>query len=93
MVPSEESLQLAHVLGTCAAGFATDDLATCRIADSRLVAIGDLIAQQLVRRHGLSIASARKRSFFLDSKGLVCAARRAELQPHKLPFAHDRSGC
>lgn len=25
----------------------------------------------------------------MDSKGLVCAARKADLQPHKLPFAHD----
>eukprot|EP00775_Hariotina_reticulata_P008400 gene8400-8584_t len=53
-------------------------------------AIGDLIAQQLVRRHGFSLADALRRCYFMDSKGLVCGARRAELQPHKLPFAHDR---
>lgn len=32
---------------------------------------------------------ARKHCIFMDSKGLVCAARKAELQHHKLPFAHD----
>jgi malate dehydrogenase (oxaloacetate-decarboxylating)(NADP+) len=32
---------------------------------------------------------ARARCFFMDSKGLVCASRRAELAHHKLPFAHD----
>jgi malate dehydrogenase (oxaloacetate-decarboxylating)(NADP+) len=26
---------------------------------------------------------------FMDSKGLVCAARRDGLQHHKIPFAHD----
>ncbi|KAF6257196.1 cytosolic NADP malic enzyme [Scenedesmus sp. NREL 46B-D3] len=53
-------------------------------------AIGDLIAQQLVRRHGLSLQEARGRCHFIDSRGLVCAARLEELQHHKLPFAHDR---
>lgn len=53
-------------------------------------AIGELISQQLVRRHGLSLQQARGRCYYVDSKGLVCAARRQELQPHKLPFAHDR---
>lgn len=53
-------------------------------------AIGELISQQLVRRHGLSLEAARARCFYIDSKGLVCAARRQELQHHKLPFAHDR---
>lgn len=37
----------------------------------------------------MSPRDARARCLFLDSKGLVCAARRAELQHHKLPFAHD----
>ncbi len=33
--------------------------------------------------------AARRRCYFMDSKGLVCAARIKGLQPHKLPFAHD----
>jgi hypothetical protein len=53
-------------------------------------AIGELIAQQLVRRHGLTLQNARRRCYYMDSKGLVCAARLKELQHHKLPFAHDR---
>lgn len=31
---------------------------------------------------------ARQHCLFMDSKGLVCASR-TNLQPHKLPFAHD----
>jgi hypothetical protein len=38
----------------------------------------------------MSLQEARGRCFFIDSKGLVCAARSQELQHLKLPFAHDR---
>ncbi|KAK9837421.1 hypothetical protein WJX81_001177 [Elliptochloris bilobata] len=50
--------------------------------------IAELIAIALHRRHGLSLQQGRRRCFFMDSRGLVCASRR-DLQPHKLPFAHD----
>jgi hypothetical protein len=36
------------------------------------------------------VQEVRGRCFFIDSKGLVYAARLQELQHHKLPFAHDR---
>jgi malate dehydrogenase (oxaloacetate-decarboxylating)(NADP+) len=52
--------------------------------------IGELVAYALERRHGVPRAEGRRRCFFLDSKGLVCAARgAASLAPHKRPFAHD----
>lgn len=50
--------------------------------------IGELIAEFLQTRHGLSQQAAREHCFFLDSKGLVCASR-TDLQHHKKPFAHD----
>jgi len=49
--------------------------------------IGELIAIALEKRHGMSREEGRRRCFFMDSKGLVCAAR-DDLQRHKLPFAH-----
>lgn len=36
----------------------------------------------------MAAAQGRRRCFFMDSRGLVCAARR-DLQPHKRAFAHD----
>ncbi|EIE27596.1 cytosolic NADP malic enzyme [Coccomyxa subellipsoidea C-169] len=50
--------------------------------------IAELIAIALERRHGLTREEARQHCLFMDSKGLVCASR-TDLQPHKLPFAHD----
>lgn len=54
--------------------------------------IGELIAIALEHRHGLTREEGRQRCFFVDSKGLVCASR-TDLQPHKLPFAHDVTPC
>lgn len=54
--------------------------------------IGELVAQALERHHGLPITEARKKCFFIDSKGLVCASR-TDLQHHKLPFAHAVEPC
>ena len=54
--------------------------------------IGELIAIALEKRHGMSRAEGRKRCFFVDSKGLVCASR-TNLQHHKLAFAHDVPQC
>lgn len=34
------------------------------------------------------LVQGRQRCLFMDSKGLVCASR-TDLQPHKVPFAHD----
>jgi malate dehydrogenase (oxaloacetate-decarboxylating)(NADP+) len=71
------------------------------LADQRVLFLGageagtgiaELIAIALEARHGLTRAQARTRCLFMDSKGLVCAARR-DLQPHKRPFAHDVPPC
>ncbi|GBG68534.1 hypothetical protein CBR_g3078 [Chara braunii] len=51
--------------------------------------IAELIAMAIVKRTGIPIEEARKACFFMDSKGLVCKSRLAELQHHKIPFAHD----
>jgi len=51
------------------------------------IGIGDLIASAMVDE-GLDLAAARRRCWFVDTKGLVVKSR-AELAPHKLRFAHD----
>jgi malate dehydrogenase (oxaloacetate-decarboxylating)(NADP+) len=38
---------------------------------------------------GTKEADARQSCYLVDSKGLVCASRGAELQHHKRPYAHD----
>ncbi len=48
---------------------------------------GDLLSEALVAR-GLSMAEARKRAWFFDSKGLIVAGREG-LSGHKLLYAHD----
>ncbi|CAL8463533.1 g3067 [Coccomyxa elongata] len=50
--------------------------------------IAELIAMALERRHGIPRDQARQHCIFMDSKGLVCASR-TDLQPHKVPFAHE----
>lgn len=76
-------------------------ISACRITASRLrdqvilfhgagsaaTGIGELIVQAM-QEEGLAEAEARRRCWFLDSKGLVTAAR-TDLQPHKVPFAHE----
>ncbi|PSC71198.1 NADP malic enzyme [Micractinium conductrix] len=54
--------------------------------------IGELIAICLERRHGMTRQQGRQHCLFMDSKGLVCAAR-TDLQHHKKPFAHDVPPC
>lgn len=46
---------------------------------------------QPLRLHLLA-PQGRRRCFFMDSKGLVCASR-TDLQHHKKPFAHDVPPC
>jgi malate dehydrogenase (oxaloacetate-decarboxylating)(NADP+) len=57
------------------------------------VGIGELVAMCLEKRFGLTHEEAMRRCFFMDSKGLVTAARYKrgdfEKQRHKIPFAHD----
>lgn len=54
--------------------------------------IGELIAQYLHLRHGLTLEQGRQHCFFMDSRGLVCRSR-TNLQHHKEPFAHDVESC
>ena len=49
--------------------------------------IGELIAEGLHAWCGLEMGEARRRCWFVDSKGLVTSARR-DLQAHKRAFAH-----
>ncbi|MBI5067518.1 MAG: NAD-dependent malic enzyme [Deltaproteobacteria bacterium] len=51
------------------------------------IGIGDLIASAMVDE-GMDLATARKRCWFVDTKGLVVKSR-TDLAPHKLRFAHD----
>jgi malate dehydrogenase (oxaloacetate-decarboxylating)(NADP+) len=48
---------------------------------------GETVVDALVEA-GLSAAAARQRCWFVDSSGLVVQSR-ANLTPHKQPFAHD----
>jgi malate dehydrogenase (oxaloacetate-decarboxylating)(NADP+) len=53
------------------------------------IGIGDLFVTGLMAE-GLSEADAMLRCWFVDSKGLVVKSR-ADLAPHKLPYAHDHA--
>jgi malate dehydrogenase (oxaloacetate-decarboxylating)(NADP+) len=51
--------------------------------------IADLIASTIVQQSPeRNLKGAKERSFFVDSKGMVCSERK-NLEHHKLPFAHD----
>jgi malate dehydrogenase (oxaloacetate-decarboxylating)(NADP+) len=67
-----------------------------RLADQRFlflgageagIGIGELVVAQLVDE-GVGEEEARRRCWYVDSKGLVVSGR-ADLAPHKRPFAHD----
>jgi malate dehydrogenase (oxaloacetate-decarboxylating)(NADP+) len=67
-----------------------------RLTDQRLlflgaggagIGIGELIVSAM-RVEGLPEAEARKRLWFVDSRGVVVKSR-SDLQDHKLAFAHD----
>ena len=51
------------------------------------IGIGDLIASTMVEQ-GMSQQEAKRRCWFVDSKGLVVKSRE-NLREHKLPYAHD----
>jgi malate dehydrogenase (oxaloacetate-decarboxylating)(NADP+) len=55
------------------------------------IGIGELIVNAL-ENEGLSNAEARRRCWFVDSKGLVVKSRES-LAEHKLRFAHDHPFC
>jgi malate dehydrogenase (oxaloacetate-decarboxylating)(NADP+) len=56
-------------------------------AGAAATGIGELIVKAMME-DGLPEADARRRCWFLDSKGLVVASR-DDLQSHKVPFAHE----
>ena len=56
-------------------------------AGSAATGIADLCVAALVRE-GVNEADARRRCWFVDSKGLVVASRN-DLQAHKKPYAHE----
>jgi malate dehydrogenase (oxaloacetate-decarboxylating)(NADP+) len=51
------------------------------------IGIGSLVAAAMAGE-GMDLAEARRRCWFVDTKGLVVRSR-ADLAPHKLRFAHD----
>jgi malate dehydrogenase (oxaloacetate-decarboxylating)(NADP+) len=53
------------------------------------IGIADLVVSALIEE-GLTPADARRRCWFMDSKGLVVASRR-DLAAHKRPYAHDHA--
>ena len=55
------------------------------------IGIGDLIVAALIDE-GMTAEEARKRCWFMDSKGLVVKSRKG-LAVHKLPYAHDYQPC
>jgi malate dehydrogenase (oxaloacetate-decarboxylating)(NADP+) len=55
------------------------------------VGIADVFVAALVEQ-GLTAEDARKHCWFVDSKGLVVKSRE-NLAVHKLPYAHDHTGC
>jgi malate dehydrogenase (oxaloacetate-decarboxylating)(NADP+) len=58
-------------------------------AGSAATGIGRLIVSAMMRE-GLTEAQAMQRCWFIDSKGLIVSSR-ADLAPHKRPFAHDHA--
>jgi len=52
------------------------------------IGIGELVLSAMIEE-GLDADEARKRLWFVDSKGLVVNSRRQQLANHKLGFAHD----
>ncbi len=56
-------------------------------AGSANIGIGNLVAGAIADE-GIDLAEARRRCWFMDSKGLIVKGR-DRLKPHTLPFAHE----
>jgi len=56
-------------------------------AGSANTGVGELVAGEIADQ-GLSLAEARQRCWFMDSKGLIVKGRDV-LKPHIVPFAHE----
>ncbi|OQR86392.1 NADP-dependent malic enzyme [Achlya hypogyna] len=79
--------------------FAAEAITQKRLAEHTFVFMGageagtgiaDLIAMAITKEDPeKSIEDARRQIYLVDSKGLVVAERTAELQHHKLHYAHD----
>lgn len=52
------------------------------------IGIGDLLVHSMMKENKLSLEEARKRCWFVDSKGLVVKSR-TDLAEHKQHYAHD----
>jgi malate dehydrogenase (oxaloacetate-decarboxylating)(NADP+) len=65
----------------------TDQVVLFFGAGSAATGIGELIVAAMMR-DGMAEADARRRCWFLDSRGLVVASR-SDLADYKLPFAHE----
>eukprot|EP00736_Rhodelphis_marinus_P013736 Rmarinus@m.21212 len=56
--------------------------------------IGELLVKAMMEDEGLTEEEARKKCWFMDSKGLVVNSRDPQtLAHHKRPFAHDHPPC
>ncbi|KAI5079347.1 hypothetical protein GOP47_0004826 [Adiantum capillus-veneris] len=55
--------------------------------------IGEMIALEITKQTGMSLESARKKIWLVDSKGLVVKSRWETLQHFKRNFAHKHEGC